>query len=50
MGCDAFANSEGVFTIKVSDYDEGTFEKSFKLTGLKPRHKISIEIVEGDWR
>lgn len=53
MGCDAYANDDGVFEIEVRDYDDimGDFgTRIIRIEGLRPRHKIDIEITEGEPR
>ena len=59
MGCDAYANKDGVFEIEVRDYgnkDENgkkipTFPtRIIRIENLKPFHRIDFEILEGDER
>ncbi len=54
MGCDGYANDDGVFEIEIRDYESMTqprFDpKIIRVEGLRPRHKIAIEVVLGDER
>jgi len=54
MGCDAFANKDGVFSILVCDYENlGSIKfqpRVIRIEGLNPRHKIIVEILEGEER
>lgn len=56
MGCDAFANKNGVFEIEVRDYERDAngqmhfYPKRIRLVGLKPEHPLAIEIIEGEHR
>ena len=54
MGCDAYADEKGTFSIEIYDYqrDASTSFATRKITisGLKPNHKIGIEIIDGEWR
>ena len=56
MGCDAFANKDGVFEIVISDYETGSLSRPqfmprrIRIEGLRSEHRIDIEIVEGEER
>lgn len=50
MGCDYYADENGTFEVVYRDYETGRELGRLTLTGLKPRHPISREIIEGDVR
>ncbi len=56
MGCDAFANENGVFEIEVRDHENAggrplKFQlRTIRIEGLPPGHSIAIEVTEGEER
>lgn len=56
MGCDAFANENGVFEIEIRDYDnaDGKYPRFqprvVRVEGLPPGHPIGLEVLEGSER
>ena len=52
MGCDVYANKQGVFEIVVTDYQHPKRfdDKVIRIENLDEDHKIQVEVTEGNER
>ena len=50
MGCDAYADEKGRFTIAIYDYENSRFLGRISIHDLEPSHRISIEVEDGTER
>ena len=50
MGCDYYADENGVFEMEFFDYIGGTLIGKVLISGLEPNHPIGKDLIKGEAR
>ena len=50
MGCDAYADVNGLFWVDIYSYDADKFIKRVYLPGLMPRERLKFNMFNGEMR